>query len=126
MEVSAPIGIATLPVGAYTIRLDTTSYFDLQELFSAADTVTVEVITTAQAAQRLAALVNSTIAHPRPLAASLEAAAGAFERGDFVAGLNQLSAFQNKVRAQIAPQDAALANELLAAAQQITEAVSGR
>ena len=124
MEVSAPIGIATLPVGAYTIRLDTTSYFDLQELFSAADTVTVEVITTAQAAQRLAALVNSTIAHPRPLAASLEAAAGAVERGDFVAGLNQLRAFQNQVRAQVAPANPALAESFIGAAQDVIDALS--
>jgi hypothetical protein len=37
----------------------------------------------------------------RPLAASLKSAAASFEREAFIAGLNQLSAFENKVRAQL-------------------------
>jgi hypothetical protein len=44
----------------------------------------------------------------------------------FTAALNQLFAFQHKVRAQIAPTDPVLAEQLTSAAQQITNAVSGR
>jgi hypothetical protein len=59
----------------------------------------------------------------RPLIASLKAAAASFERGDFEAALNQLHAFQNKVRAQIAANPAA-AQAFIDCAQKIMEAVA--
>jgi hypothetical protein len=46
----------------------------------------------------------------RPLIASLKSACSSFDRGNAHSGMNQIKAFQNKVRAQIAnsdPQDAA-------------------
>ena len=59
----------------------------------------------------------------RPFIASLKAAAASFDRGSNQSGVNQLAAFQNKVRAQIARTDPALAAELIAAAQAIIDAL---
>jgi hypothetical protein len=53
------------------------------------------------------------------LLATLKAASASFERGNLVAGLNQLHAFQNKVRAQVA--DAVLADQLTKAAQVVMD-----
>jgi hypothetical protein len=55
----------------------------------------------------------------RPLVATLNAASDAFDRGSFIAAVNQLRAFQNKIRAQLAPSDPALAAELIEVAQTI-------
>src|SRR5439155_19613782 len=46
-----------------------------------------------------------------------------FARGNFTPGINQLQAFQNKVRAQIGPQDNALADNLIQAVQKIIDAI---
>lgn len=55
----------------------------------------------------------------QPLLATLAAAMASFSRGDASSGANQLGAFQNKVRAQLARTDAVLANELIQAAEEI-------
>jgi len=62
---------------------------------------------------------NVEIKKKKPLLATLEAALVSFERGNVTSGINQLKAFQNKVAAQVARIDAALAGELIARAQQI-------
>ena len=62
----------------------------------------------------------------RPLLATLFAALASFDRGNVTSGANQLAAFQNKVRAQVARIDAELANELIATAQRIIQDVTGR
>ncbi len=59
----------------------------------------------------------------QPLYASLDAAAAAFERGNFTAGANTLEAFVKKVQAQVAPLNPLLAQELIHLAQQIITAV---
>lgn len=74
----------------------------------------------------LIALVNvSTLPHPRkrPLLASLNAASASFAGGNSAAGINQLQAFQNKVRAQVGSFDATLADTLIARAQAVIETV---
>ncbi len=78
---------------------------------------------------RLLLLVNDADLEGRnkqPLLATLSAAMSSFERGNLTAALNQLSAFQNKARGQIASWNPALAGELIAAAQRISHVVSGR
>jgi hypothetical protein len=62
----------------------------------------------------------------QPLLATLSAALASFDRGNVTSGANQLAAFQNKVRAQVARIDAVLANELIATAQRIIQDVTGR
>jgi len=61
----------------------------------------------------------------RPLVSSLEAALAALDRANTTAALNQLSGFQNKISAQVAPSNPTLANELSTAAQQIIAVVGG-
>jgi hypothetical protein len=88
----------------------------------------VEVISPAEAIAIVIGLVDSSNfgkKNTQPLIATLEAAIASFERGNATSGLNQLGAFQNKVRAQVAPFDATLAAELIAAAQTIIDAVRG-
>jgi hypothetical protein len=57
----------------------------------------------------------------RPLLATLAAAQVSFSRGDCGAGVAQLNAFQNQVRAQLGRQNTALANALIATAQSIID-----
>jgi len=57
-----------------------------------------------------------------PLIASLRNAAKSFEKGNATAGINQLQAFQHKVRAQVAPAHPALAEEWISEGQQIIDA----
>jgi hypothetical protein len=61
----------------------------------------------------------------RPLAASLAAAAAAFERGKFAAGACILRGFTNKVQAQVRPVNPILAEELIRLARQIVVTVQG-
>jgi hypothetical protein len=89
-----------------------------------AKTFTVELITPAQAVERLIALVNSQAEKPHPLVATLSAAPASIERGNVPSAINQLEVFQNKVRAQVAPDDPALAGQFIQAAQDIIDALS--
>jgi hypothetical protein len=72
----------------------------------------------------LIALVNASNIprNKQPLLASLNAAAESYNLGDILLAESQLRAFQNKVRAQVAPTDPTLAAVLIAAAQQIIDA----
>jgi len=56
------------------------------------------------------------------LLATLEAALASFERGSLRSGVNQLGAFQNKVRAQVARKEGALAAAWIASAEEIIDA----
>ncbi len=86
---------------------------------------TVRVITAAQAVQGLIDKINAAglKQNTQPLLATLEAAIASFERGDFIPGVNQLEAFQHKVRAQVGPEDPVLADMLISMAQVIIDAV---
>ena len=74
--------------------------------------------------ERLRGLVTNSslpINHQRPLLATLNVAKTSFETENFQAGLGQLGAFQNKVRAQVERSDQQLADQLAGAAQQIID-----
>jgi hypothetical protein len=66
---------------------------------------------------------NVEIKKKKPLLATLEAALASFDRGNVTSGINQLKAFQNKVAAQVARIDAALAGELIDRAEGIIEEI---
>jgi hypothetical protein len=88
--------------------------------------VEIQVIAPAQAVAILLGMIENSAVNSRarpPLVASLMAIIGAFERESFCAGVNQLQAFQNKVRTRLAPFDPVLAQQLVAAAQQIIDAL---
>ncbi|PYJ02240.1 MAG: hypothetical protein DME25_16550, partial [Verrucomicrobia bacterium] len=86
---------------------------------TATATVIVHVITAGEAVDDLVQQVdqaNLERRNKRPLIASLKVGTASFDRGNFESGANQLRASQNKIRAQVAPVDAALASSLIAAA----------
>ncbi len=60
----------------------------------------------------------------QPLLATSSAAIASFERGNLTSGDNQMVAFQNKVRAQLARMHAALADELFKAALRMIQEVT--
>jgi hypothetical protein len=90
---------------------------------------TLRVISPAEAVQIIAAAVSAADAtadkRGNSLFASLRAASAAFDRCQLVTGLNQLHAFQEHVRAQVAPSDPERATAWIAAAQQLIDGVSG-
>jgi hypothetical protein len=61
----------------------------------------------------------------RPFIASLKAAAASFDRGNNTAAINQLHAFQNKVRAQVGPANPAAAAQWIRLVQAIVNTVAG-
>jgi len=109
------------PVGTHEISLTVN---DGQASDTA--TTTVEVVSPAQGLGIIVAYIEGSDLGRRngqPLIASLKAAAASFDDCRAIPGVNQLEAFQNKVRAQVAPLDADLAASLIEAAQQIIDAV---
>jgi hypothetical protein len=88
-------------------------------------TVTVQIVSLADAVGLVIDLVNgSGLSHVQPLLAVLKAAANSFAGGDATSGANQLGAFESKVRAQVMPNNPAVAISFLQAAQQILVALS--
>lgn len=61
-----------------------------------------------------------------PLIVSLNAALASIDRSNPIPAINQLQAFENKVRTQVAPSDPMLADQLIAEAQAIIAAMTGR
>ena len=117
---SGVVAVVVLPLGAHPILLVVSD-----GVLAATNGVTVEVITTVQAVERLMAQVTLSWPRSRPLVATLSAALRSIERGNLVSALNQLRAFQNKVRAQVTPSDPALAATVIQAAQDIIDVLSG-
>jgi hypothetical protein len=120
------VATRVLNVGSHQIRLWLDDTFPLG---TNSLTVTVEVISPAQAVGIVMELLDSSDLGPhdtQPLVASLKAAASSFGRGNTRAAVNQLAAFQNKVRAQVAPSEPDLAEDLIRSAQSIIDAVGTR
>ena len=114
------IAVVVLPVGTNSITLMVSD-----GLASSQQTISVAVITLAQAVDQLEAVVNDAdISQKQSLIASLNAALGAIDRSNPTAAINQLQAFQNKVTAQISPLDPELAQTLIDSAQSIINALS--
>jgi hypothetical protein len=118
VSATGAVAVVILPVGTNSIRLSVSD-----GLITDDQIITVEVITTAQAVERLIALVNHNVSKPRPLVATLTAALAAVQRGHCLAAMAELRAFQLKVRAQIARHDPTLAATLIQSAQRIIDAL---
>jgi hypothetical protein len=118
------VAAITLALGLHTITLsldDTfpggTSYMSVQ----------VEVTSPAQATALLAPLVETSglsLNTQRPLLASLGSVIDSAARGNLIASVNQIKAFENKVQAQVGRSNPALADALIQAAQQVIDALS--
>jgi hypothetical protein len=89
---------------------------------SAPQIFTIAVLSPCQAIELLIASVRQAdLGHinKRPLLASLEAACKSFQRGNWRAGVNELRAFQSKVRVLVAPDYPSLAQQWVADAEAI-------
>jgi|GEM_PF-2680950 len=109
-------------VGPHTIVLHA---FDGQAESEASQTF--EVLTPGEALEALVAQVDQAPLErnrKRPLIASLKVAMASFERGHFDAGANQLTAFQNKIRAQLDATERPQAEALSEAAAEILRAMA--
>jgi hypothetical protein len=112
------VAVVVLPVGTNLISLVVSD-----KMVDSTDEIAVAVLTPAQGVAVIIAMVEQSGWTPgRPLIAILEASQAAFARGNTIAAINQLHAFQLMVRAQIAPQDPSLADSLIQAAQRIIDA----
>jgi hypothetical protein len=93
---------------------------------SCSTSVQVCVITADDAVNQCVQLVNDTplqSKNKRPLLATLKAAMAAFADGRLEPAMNQLDAFQNKVRAQLGTSDPAAAQAFIDCAARINDAV---
>jgi hypothetical protein len=111
-------------VGEHTVTLLADDGTD-----AATATVMFLVIAPGEAVEEILLMLNSSgLAENRlrPLRASLKAVSATLERGNLNTAANQLRAFLNKVRAQVAPGDPALAAELTAACEALLRVMEGR
>jgi len=113
------VAIVILPVGTNSVMLTVSD-----SKSSSSQTILIEVITFSQALERLVAVVDSDSSRRKPLITSLTAAIASIDRGNPTAALNQLGAFQNKVRSEIEPLDPELAQMLIDNAQQMIDALT--
>lgn len=117
---SGVVAVTVLPVGTNDLTLMVSD-----GMASASQAFAVEVITTADAVDRLITLVQTNVDKANALVASLRAALAAIDRSQPETAINQLEAFINKVQAQLEPTDPALAAQLIADAQAIIDALNG-
>jgi hypothetical protein len=113
------VAVASLPPGVslLTLMVD-------DGLATNSQSFTIEVLTLAQAVERLITLVNLQAPRPHPLVASLTATLASINRDAPTPAINQLQAFQNKTHAQVAPSDPTLAQPFIQTAQRVVVLLS--
>jgi hypothetical protein len=112
---------SVFPLGQTTVTCTATDGDGLSSTCS----FTVTVLSRGEAVEQIVLLLEETsleLKTKRPLVATLEAACASFNRGNCISGVNQLGAFQNKVRSQIAKENPAIAQLLIQAAQAVIDA----
>jgi len=114
------VAVAVLPVGTNSITLRVSDGFA-----QAQQTISVEIITTSEAVNRLILIVTEDVEKQQALVAALSSALRAIDRSNPTVAIHQLENFQNKVRFQVAPLDPALAATLIQDAQEIIDAMNG-
>jgi hypothetical protein len=114
------VAVTVLPLGAHPILLVVSDGFSFNT-----NALTVEVLTPVQAVQRLQSIISTNVARPSPLLARLDAALAAILQNNSVLAINELKAFQTLVKAQVSPENAALAASLTQLAQDIIDALNG-
>jgi len=121
---TGPVVTNCFDLGEHTVLLEVT---DLPGA-KGSDHITFDVVSAAEAIDILIDDINnSTIErkNKRPFIASLKAASASSERGNNTSAANQLHAFQNKVRAQVAKDNPTEAARWIAWAQDIIDALNG-
>ena len=118
---SGQIASNSFAIGTHSIVLMANDGTD-----SAFTSLTLEVITPAEAVAQLISIVedgNLPNNRKQPLKANLNSAVRDFSRCRTAQGINQLKTFQSKINDWITPTDPTLAGELLQISNQIIEAV---
>ena len=118
---SGPVATTCLGLGCHSVML-TVSDGQAQSQCS----LDLCVITGCEAVEQCIKLVDDSVIarkNKRPLIASLKAACASLDRGSLESALGQLHAFQNKVRAQVAPSNPDEARAFIQCAQQIVTAI---
>lgn len=116
--------VEPLAPGTHIINFGATVGPPVNLTFDITDTITVLPIPLPEGMQKLIASVRDSRLATRqqqPLLASLNAGAMSFDAGNLRAGINQLHAFQNKIRAQLARGDEVLADQFTQAARKIMD-----
>jgi hypothetical protein len=119
---SSAMATVCLEAGCHTVELAVSDGTD-----TSVCRMEVCVIGAGDAVDQCVALVDDTEVarkNKRPLIASLKAAQASFDRGSVQSAMNQLKAFQNKVRAQIGKTDPAAAAAFAECVQAIIDAVN--
>ena len=122
---ASPLANGVVAVGSVPVGTNRLTLVVNDGLATGSQDFAVEVITTSEAVDRLARLVQSGDGSPQALLASLRAALASIDRSQPEVAINQLEAFKHKVVAQLMPVDPELAAQLIAAAQAIIDALSG-
>ena len=120
---AGPVAIHRFAIGPHTVRLLVSDPYD-----DATARVTFEVITPATAVDQLIQFVNEASLgsrNKRPLLAILFAAKASLHRHHPLVAVMQLRAFHHLVRDGVARHDPVLGAQLIEAAQQVIEALSG-
>jgi hypothetical protein len=89
-------------------------------------TLTIQVAPVSAAVEEVMLHLNNTTLdgnRKRPLLATLKEATASLDRDNFVSGVNQLVALQNKIRAQVSRQDPVLGQDLIDAIQPIIDVI---
>jgi len=111
-----------LALGCYTLTFTASDCVE-----SCTNSLGVCVLTACDAVEQCIALLESfglPRQSRRPLIVSLKAACASFERDNLISGLNQLEAFQNKVRAQLDRSNPVAAQAVAQCTQQIIDAIA--
>jgi hypothetical protein len=119
---SSPASGSTFPIGITTVTCKATDRGNGNYVLCQFH---VTVLGPRQMLQRLLDTINSRCSRPQPLVASVDAAISSLDRNDKASAINQLHAFQSKVRSQVAPTDPQLAVALSQAAQDVINVLSG-
>lgn len=113
-----------LPVGMHVLSVGATFGPPINLSYDLPAYINVVPIALTERVSKLISSVNHSSLLPKrlaPLLASLNAAEASFAGKNLRAGVNQLTAFQSKVRAQVAPNSPALANVFIQSAQRVIE-----
>ncbi len=126
LENGATVATGTVSTAVLNIGTHQISLVVSDGSLTATNTITVHVITAAEAVRDLALQVRDASVpskYKHPLVEPLEDASEAFHRGHFAQGIKHLREFEEEVREHVASRYSAIAQGLAQSAQEIIDAV---
>jgi len=108
------VAVATLPMGVNSLMLAVDD-----GIATNTQSFQVKMVTLAKPTEDLISFVNLQAGEPDPLMASLRAARNSIDRQQAISAINQLQAFEHKVRAQVEGSGTVLAESFIQKAEEI-------